>query len=48
MKHLIRTSLFISLFLISLGSIAQDQPTQAQQLGYSPDAKLIIIHSDDI
>ncbi len=48
MKHLIRTSLIISLFLISLGSIAQDQPTLAQQLGYAPDAKLLIIHADDI
>jgi predicted glycoside hydrolase/deacetylase ChbG (UPF0249 family) len=48
MKHPIRTSLFISLFLISLGSIAQDQPTLAQQLGYAPDAKLLIIHADDI
>jgi hypothetical protein len=49
MKHLIRTSLIISFFLISsLGSIAQDQPSLAQKLGYAPDAKLLIIHADDI
>ena len=47
-KILIRTTLFNALFLISLGSIAQDQSTLAQQLGYAPDAKLLIIHADDI
>ncbi len=48
MKHLIHTTLFTSLFLICLGSSAQDQTTLAQRLGYAPDAKLLIIHADDI
>ena len=48
MKHLIHTTLFTALFLICLGSTAQDQTTLAEKLGYAPDTKLLIIHADDI
>jgi predicted glycoside hydrolase/deacetylase ChbG (UPF0249 family) len=37
----------ISLLAVS-GAFAQTQPTLAEQLGYAKDAKLLIIHADDL
>jgi len=48
MKNLILTTLVTALFLTSVVSPAQDQTTLAEKLGYAPDAKLLIIHADDI
>ncbi len=48
MKLLIRTTLFTALYLSCLGIPALGQSNLAEKLGYAPDAKLLIIHADDI
>ena len=46
MKLLIRISLFTALYLCCIPALGQS--TLAEKLGYAPDAKLLVIHADDI
>jgi len=39
---------FIALFMVSLGISSQNSKNLAEMLGYAKDAKLLIIHADDI
>lgn len=48
MKLLIRTTVFTALYLSCLGIPALGQSNLAEKLGYASDAKLLIIHADDI
>ena len=48
MKNLIHPTATMALLAICLGVLAQDQSTLAEKLGYASDAKLLIIHADDI
>jgi chitin disaccharide deacetylase len=48
MKKPIRTSLLTIVFCICLASGLQGQGTLAEKLGFEPDAKLLIVHADDI
>ena len=48
MKNHILIKIFSGLFLISLLVNGQEKETLAKQLGYPADAKLLIIHADDI
>jgi len=47
MKHTFSLLLLCSICILNQ-SFAQTQPTLAERLGYSKDAKLLIIHADDL
>jgi len=48
MKSYLSSTLAIAFILISSLSFAQEQQTVTEKLGYEKDAKLLIIHADDI